>query len=242
MSDLPPLPLTDEAAARAWIEAGLGVSRESMAQLDAYVALLRDENLRQNLIAASTAGDQMWVRHIADSAQLLLHRPEIDAGGSWLDLGSGPGLPGLVIAILAPQLGMTLVESRALRAAFLQRAIAELGLGNRVIVEAQPVARLTVKKYDTISARAFAPLPRLIDMSARFAAGHTLWLLPKGQNAVNELSTLPTEWQRLFHVESSVTDPAAAILVGQGRAQVRSDQPAQRQKAQFARGRTGKRR
>ncbi|MFM6852544.1 MAG: 16S rRNA (guanine(527)-N(7))-methyltransferase RsmG [Sphingopyxis sp.] len=193
-----------------------------MDRLDAFVALLRAEAGRQNLVSASTLGEGLWVRHIADSAQLLplVHDGAADdatlaAGGNWADLGSGPGLPGLVIALLAPQWTVHLVESRKLRCTFLRDAISALAIPNAVVHEKRVEALATAVPFDVISARAFAPLEKLLSISSHLASESTIWLLPKGQNAVNELSTLPAAWQSLFHVEPSRTDGDARILICQ---------------------------
>ncbi len=206
--------LADEADARAWIATLPGVSRETLERLEAFAALLTQENARQNLVAASTLGPALWGRHIADSAQLLPLAPSI--GGRWVDLGSGPGLPGLVIAILAPHWHMTLVESRRLRCDFLRAAVSTLALEAQVTVAQQRVEAHREGRYDVISARAFAPLPALLATATHLSRQSTIWLLPKGKNAVNELSTLPQAWQKLFHVEPSRTDSDARILVGSG--------------------------
>ncbi len=206
--------LADEAEARAWIATLPGVSRETLERLEAFAALLTQENDRQNLVAASTLGPALWGRHIADSAQLLPLAPTI--GGRWVDLGSGPGLPGLVIAILAPHWHMTLVESRRLRCDFLRTAVSRLSLEAQVTVAQQRVETHREGRYDVISARAFAPLPTLLATATHLSRQSTVWLLPKGKNAVNELSTLPQAWQKLFHVEPSRTDSDARILVGSG--------------------------
>jgi 16S rRNA (guanine527-N7)-methyltransferase len=206
--------ISSESAAREWLAALPDVSRETIDQLECFAALLSEENARQNLVAASTLGETFWSRHIVDSAQLLALAPA--KGGTWIDLGSGPGLPGLVIAILAPQWLITLVESRRLRCDFLSSAIAALGLADRTKVVHDRVEALPPFPSDVISARAFAPLPRLITTARHLANKSTIWLLPKGKNAVNELSTLPAPWQTRFHVKPSLTDSEARILVGQG--------------------------
>ena len=209
-----PTPLvTDEAMARAWLTQRFAPNAARWAALERYAALLIAANAAQNLVAASTVPN-LWVRHIADSAQLLCH-DDLNADGLWLDLGSGAGLPGLVIGILTGR-PVWLVESRALRCRFLHEAIAALGLERRVTVQAMPLARLAPTRAATISARAFAPLDRLIDLSAHFSTEMTRWLLPKGQNAAKELALLTPAWQKLFHVEHSVTDAGSGILVGTG--------------------------
>lgn len=209
------VPVTTVADARAWIAALPAVSRETLDRLEAYATLLRDESARQNLVAASTLPDDaLWTRHMLDSAQLLQFCS--GAERSWVDLGSGPGLPGLVVAILAPDIRMTLVESRRLRADFLRHVVGELGLEGRVSVNHGRVEALSRDAHDVISARAFAPLARLIPAARHLAAPETMWLLPLGRNAESALSTLPPAWQRLCRLESSLTDADARILCATG--------------------------
>lgn len=205
--------LNNNEAARAWLESAFSPDAAQWAALERYAVMIDHANAAQNLVAASTL-PLMWARHIADSAQLLCH-DDPAADGLWLDLGSGAGLPGVVIAILTER-PVWLVESRALRSRFLEDVVAELGLSKRVVVQSMPLARVGTTRAATISARAFAPLDRLIDLSARFSTDKTRWLLPKGQNAAKELALLPGAWQKLFHVEQSVTDAASGILVGTG--------------------------
>lgn len=207
--------IANEAEARRWITSLPDVSRETLDRLDDFAGLLTEENQRQNLVAESTLGIAFWVRHIADSAQLVPLAPALEEG-HWVDLGSGPGLPGLIVALLLPQWRVTLVESRKLRCAFLRHAIAELELADRVTVAEQRVEAHDGGPYDVISARAYAPLPQLIQSARHLSQESTVWLLPKGRNAVNELSTLPEAWQKLFHVEPSRTDCEAKILVATG--------------------------
>ncbi|XVJ64549.1 MAG: 16S rRNA (guanine(527)-N(7))-methyltransferase RsmG [Sphingopyxis sp.] len=204
--------MTSEDEARGWLDDAFSPTVAQWAQLERFAAMLVAENERQNLIAASTI-PTLWVRHIADSAQLLA----LDAGGAglWIDLGSGAGLPGLVVAILSER-PMLLVESRKRRCEFLRAVAGELGLAHVEVAEA-PLERIETRAAGTISARAFAPLDRLIDLSARFSTESTRWLLPKGRNAVKELAKLPPAWQNLFHVEHSRTDPDSRILVGRGK-------------------------
>lgn len=211
--------LTDEATARAWIATLPGVSRETWSQLDGFAELLLAENERQNLVAKSTVEpDVLWTRHIADSAQLLHHARGFDGRACrWVDLGSGAGLPGLVVAIIAPHITMTLVETRKRRCDFLRDCVERLQLGDRVaVVESRSEKFVESKPFDIISARAFAPLPDLIAVSRHLAGSGTMWLLPKGQNAAKELSSAPASWQKMFHVEPSLTDDAAGIIIGRG--------------------------
>jgi 16S rRNA (guanine527-N7)-methyltransferase len=198
-----------EDEAKTWLADNLDVSRETWEKLEAFAAFLREEAQRQNLISAATL-DHIWARHIVDSAQLLRHAP---AKGTWLDLGSGAGFPGIIIALLSLH-RVTLVESRAKRIDYLHRAIEHLGLEDKTIVAGLPVERLESVPYSVISARAFAPLPRLLEMSARFSTAKTRWLLPKGRNAAKELHEAHGRWNLDFMVEPSVTDGEAGILVG----------------------------
>jgi 16S rRNA (guanine527-N7)-methyltransferase len=198
-----------EDEARGWLGEAFDVSRETWERLEAFVAFLHEEAQHQNLISASTLA-HVWARHIVDSAQLLRFA---DGKGKWLDLGSGAGFPGLIVAMLSPY-RVTLVESRAKRNDYLQRAITLLALGDKADVAAVPVERFETSRYAVISARAFAPLPRLLDLSHRFSTDKTLWLLPKGRNAVKELHEAHGRWNLDFRVEPSVTDSEAGILVG----------------------------
>lgn len=201
-----------EEEAKAWLETRKGVSRETMDKLTDFVAFLRREAESQNLISASTL-DQIWSRHIADSAQLLEFAGEITPDTRWLDLGTGAGFPGLIIAIMTNS-NFTLVESRARRIDYLQRAIQMLDLTDRVHVAGVELERLETAPYSVISARAFAPLPKLFELAARFATNKTLWLLPKGRNAELEWEETRKIWDGNFRVMQSVTDQAAGILVG----------------------------
>ncbi|WP_373487634.1 16S rRNA (guanine(527)-N(7))-methyltransferase RsmG [Blastomonas sp.] len=203
-----------EVEAQEWLQDALCVSRETIAELDAFARFVTEEAALQNLIAASTI-DSIWQRHIVDSAQLLRFA-QPSAVSLWIDLGSGAGFPGLIIALLAP-CRVVLIESRALRIAYLERAIARFGLKDRVEVAGMPLNRVKPTAADFISARAFAPLPRLIEGAARFSTDKTVWLLPKGRNARAELESVGAPWHDMFHVEPSITDSDAAILVGKGR-------------------------
>lgn len=211
----------DEIGAKLWLTQALGVSRETLGQLERFAHFVEEQAARQNLVSAASL-PHIWQRHIVDSAQLLRFASP-RTGQCWMDLGSGAGFPGLVIALLVP-CQMVLVESRALRIAYLEQAIALLGLQDRVRVAGMPLERVETFAADFISARAFAPLPRLLEGAARFSTGKTRWLLPKGRNAVAELESIDPAWHDVFHVKHSITDPDAAILVGTGHATPQSPQ------------------
>ena len=202
--------IDSEAAAQSWLVETLGADATAMDRLRELVALLAAENQLQNLVSRGSMA-AVWQRHIVDSAQLL----HVSRGtpGAWLDLGTGAGFPGLVIAALQPERSVVLVDSRRLRTDWLERAAIALGLVHVQVVLAR-VEDLPSRKHAVISARAFAPLPRLLALSARFSTPQTLWLLPKGAKARHELQELGEEWAHTFHVEQSLTDSAAGVLVG----------------------------
>ena len=189
--------------------AGVDVPRETFERVERFVALLIEENQRQNLVAKSTVPD-LWQRHIADAAQLLAFAPP---RGSWLDIGSGAGLPGVVIAILtgAP---MLLVEPRRLRAEFLQRAIDALELGPNVSVIQSKIEAVRHAPVDIITARAVASIDRLFAIAVHLSHKGTVWVLPKGKSAKSELDEARRTWQGDYRLEPSRTDPDAQILVG----------------------------
>ena len=208
-----------EDEARNWLH-DIGVSRETMDVLERYVALLLAEADHQNLISNSTR-EQIWARHIVDSAQLVPLAQEAKSG-LWIDLGSGAGLPGLVVAALTNR-PVLLVESRRKRIEFLTEAVERLDFGSRVSVEGRRVETLSDHiAASVISARAFAPLDKLLDASHRFSRSGTLWLLPKGRSAQSELDATRGTWQGTFHVKQSVTDPDSAIIVARNVRRVKS--------------------
>ena len=186
---------------------GRPVSRETVERLETYIRLLMDENQRQNLISSGTLL-QLWERHIIDSAQLVRFEPR--DGASWVDVGSGAGLPGVVIACIVSG-PVVLLEPRRLRADFLFRVVAELGLKAEI---AQAKAERVNGVFDVITGRAVAALPRFLDLCAHLSTRKTRWVLPKGRAAQSELEEARRAWQGVFHVEPSVTDAESRIIVG----------------------------
>jgi 16S rRNA (guanine527-N7)-methyltransferase len=189
--------------------AGRPVSRETFEKLERYVALLRDENHRQNLVSASTL-DDIWDRHILDSVQLVRFEPR--AGASWLDIGSGAGLPGIVVGCLVEG-PVTLVEPRRLRADFLHRAAESLRLRANIL---PCKAERAEGRYEVITARAVTNLAHLLEISAHLSTRKSVWALPKGRSAQAELVEARRSWQGDFRVERSVTDDDSWIVVGTG--------------------------
>ena len=129
-----------------------------------------------------------------------------------MDLGTGAGFPGLVIAIIRDDIRMVVVESRRRRIEWLERVASELKLTNFEVV-GQKLEAVPTSLVDVISARAFAPLETLLALACRFSTKRTLWLLPKGRSAVQEVEELHG-WSHTFHVEPSITDSNAGIIVG----------------------------
>lgn len=183
------------------------IAPDAMPLLDRYAELLLAENGKQNLIARSTEAS-IWQRHLLDSVQLVRFARPCDA--SWLDVGSGAGLPGIVVAILG-RWSVTLVEPRRARAAFLEDVVRDLLLSHVTVIAAN--VRTVAVPYDVISARAVASLDAIFDMTRRCAAPSTRFILPKGRSARAEIESTAGNWHGLFHVEQSLTDPEAGIVI-----------------------------
>ena len=182
------------------------VSRETIARLEQFQNLLTAENERQNLVSRPTVAT-LWERHILDSAQLARLGSE---GGSWADIGSGAGLPGIVIACLI-DVPMTLIEPRRLRADFLRHVVAELGLGNVQVLHAK--AERVTGTFDVLTARAVASLARLFAIAGHLSHRGTRWILPKGKSAKSELAEARLSWHCEAREIPSLTDPEATILL-----------------------------
>jgi 16S rRNA (guanine527-N7)-methyltransferase len=187
--------------------AGRDVSRETYELLQLYAAMLREEAGRQNLVSRSTL-DSLWERHILDSAQLVRFEPQ--PGLSWVDIGSGAGLPGIVVAALVSG-PVTLIEPRRLRAEFLESVVRGLGL-QRVAVAATKVEKVQ-GHFDVITARALAPLDRLLKISTHLSTRKALWVLPKGRGAESELAEARRNWHCEATSAPSSTDPDSEILL-----------------------------
>lgn len=190
------------------------VSRETAQRLDRFVALLLARQRTTNLIASSTVS-HLWTRHIADSLQLLDLAP---AARTWVDVGSGGGFPGLVIACaLAEEAGATvhLVESNAKKAAFLRAA--QRVTGSPAMVHAERMEKFAQAfrgQLDALCARAVSPLKSLLDLSFPLL-GKTgaVGLFPKGQNAELELREASNLWKMHATLVASRTDPTGRIVV-----------------------------
>jgi len=202
------------AADRARALALTPVSRETLARLDVFVDLLLDWQRTTQLIASSTV-PQLWTRHISDSLQLLDLAPA--AARIWVDLGSGGGFPGLVLACaLAEKAGscVHLVDSNAKKAAFLcQVATAAKIPGVIHGMRIEEFAQKFAGRAEVITARALAPLKRLLDQCFPLWTDETIGLFPKGQDVAAELTEATKYWNIEPTLVPSRTDPRARIVV-----------------------------
>lgn len=193
----------------------MDVSRETAERLALYAARLREWNPRINLVAKSTL-DDLETRHFADSTQLfdLAAHPV----GHWVDLGSGGGFPGLVIAIRAMASGspsrVTLIESDQRKAAFLRTVIRETGAPAAVLCDR--IESVAPQQADALSARALTDLTGLLDHAARHLAPGGLCLFPKGASWQKELPAAAARWRFDLQTAKSLTDPDAVILLIKG--------------------------
>ncbi len=184
------------------------VSRETEAALESYLALLAEWNPRINLVASATI-DEWRVRHVTDSTQLA---PLFPTGpGPFADLGSGAGLPGLVLAAAGPAAEWHLIESDQRKSAFLREAARRMGLA-RVTVHAVRIEAAKLPPLRAVTARALAPLEKLLPHAHRLLAPDGVAVFPKGRMAEQELTAAGATW--LMHAErfASRTDPEATIL------------------------------
>jgi 16S rRNA (guanine527-N7)-methyltransferase len=186
------------------------VSRETMGRLRVYGGLIEKWTPKINLIAPSTR-DRLWQRHIEDSAQLFALAPR---AGHWADLGSGGGLPGIVVAIIAlertPEMRFTLVESDKRKAAFCRTALRELDLNATVACER--IEKLPPLNADVVSARALAPLDRLLWLASPHLKPDGTALFLKGANHDSEIKEALASWRASVEKIPSRTDPKGVIL------------------------------
>jgi len=197
------------------------VSRETYDKLRDYESLIQKWNPSINLIAKSTLSD-IWNRHIVDSAQVY-YAASAELSGNCTDIGSGGGLPAIVIAILAQgadkQVQMTMVESDKRKSVFLRTAIRELGLNNaNVVNERIENVQIPVSKF--ISARALAPLTELFGFAEKLSDDKTTFLFQKGKNWLSEIGIAQNHWSFDYEAIKSETDSNAVILKIRGLSRV----------------------
>lgn len=183
------------------------VSQKTLAQLTAYADLLAEWNARHNLVSRNSL-PELWERHMWDSAQLApLVPPEAK---TLADLGSGAGFPGLVLAAMLPGVVVTLHEATAKKCAFLQAAADRMDL--HVTIENARMEELPPRAFDVVTARACAPLPRLLEYAHSFVGPNSVCLFLKGQNVGSELTEAAKCWNMRVSQVASQTDPSGAIV------------------------------
>jgi len=199
------------------------ISRETLDRLQLYEALLRQWQSKINLIAPGTLG-QVWHRHFADSAQLLRYAPL--APTTWIDLGSGAGFPGLVVAILLAektQCRVALVESDTRKAAFLSEVARRTGVAVEIAparIE-NPATQGKLSTAEIVSARALAPLDRLLELAAPYFSPATVGLFLKGREVKGEIEAAERKWKFAIALHESLTDNEGRIAVVSGLARRR---------------------
>ena len=193
------------------VVAGVNVSRETIMQLEAFASLTEKWTPRINLIAKGTV-NQIWERHIVDSAQLYRLAPTHFS--KWVDLGSGGGFPGIVMAVIAkekqPDAAFVLIESDQRKCAFLRTAARELDLAVTVI--ADRIEQAPPQAADVVSARALAALPALLPLIARHLNGEGHALVHKGRQAQQEITDAALAWSFALEDHPSITDLEARLL------------------------------
>lgn len=191
------------------------VSRETLDRLNLYARLLVQWQKAVNLVSAKTLSD-VWERHFADSAQLFKMAPDTKR---WVDLGSGAGFPGLVVAILMAERGeglVTLVESDVRKGAFMREVARQTGIvvdvASERIESFSTNGRISETAIDVISARALAPLDRLLELSSALFSRNTLGLFLKGRELRSELDEAQRRWAFDSAIVPSLTDASGQIL------------------------------
>lgn len=194
------------------------VSRETLARLALYESLLRQWQPAVNLVSPATL-DQVWHRHFADSAQILTLAPSQTK--AWIDLGSGAGFPGLVLAIMLterPGARVTLIESDSRKAAFLREVARQTHAPATILCERveKRATQFTVDKIDVVTARALAPLPRLLELAHGFFQPGTVGVFLKGRGAEQEIAKARGRWVFEHQLVTSITDDEGQIVVIKG--------------------------
>lgn len=185
-----------------------GVSRETLARLEIYVEMLVDWNRLHNLVSEASLAD-VWRRHVWDSAQLARYIPA--RARTLVDLGSGAGFPGLVLAeLLRGRTKATLIESVGKKCQFLRAVAVKLGLDCDICHSR--IESFTTAPYDVITARACAPLSKLLGYAQHFTGPETVTLFLKGQNLGVELTDARKSWKIRYVEHPSRTDPSGSVL------------------------------
>ncbi|HVZ68661.1 MAG TPA: 16S rRNA (guanine(527)-N(7))-methyltransferase RsmG [Rhizomicrobium sp.] len=188
--------------------AAANVSRETLQRLNAYVDLLKEWNTRQNLVSKFSLED-VWRRHVWDSAQLAPLLPK--SVKSLVDLGSGAGFPALVLAVLRPDVKVTLIDSTAKKCRFLAEAARALQV--EVDIRNARIEEGPREGFDAVTARACAPLNLLLGYASRFQKPNTLNLFLKGQDIEAELKEATKYWKMEVLKHSSRSGPGTILEI-----------------------------
>lgn len=192
---------------RAAFLAANDVSRETLGRLDQIISELDVWRQKSNLIGPKE-WPQIWTRHVGDSWQLLDHIPE---NARVVDLGSGAGFPGLIIAAVRPKVHVTMMESVGKKCAFLRAAIEAAGLNAAVYqgrIEAAPPG-----KADIVTARAFAPMPQLLEYASPWLRKGATGLFPKGERWKDELTAARQRWNFAYEAIPSRSGGSGVIVI-----------------------------
>lgn len=198
-----------------------GVSRETMRRLEVYAETLVAWQKAINLVSPTTLSE-VWQRHFSDSAQLLRFVP-IEQVRTWVDLGSGAGFPGLVVAALLAEQHtrrrVVLVDSDAKKCAFLREVTRKMALGPVVTVDIRAeriesgAVSTIVGEADVVSARALSSLSALLQLGFRFFGESTVGVFPKGKDVEQELAQARIDWDFDVELQPSLSDDAARIVL-----------------------------
>jgi 16S rRNA (guanine527-N7)-methyltransferase len=213
--DQAPVPLT-----AADFAAAFPVSRETLARLGDYVALLEKWNRAINLVSRNSLSDP-WRRHILDCAQLSSYIPE--TAKTVVDLGSGAGLPGLILAMLNPEKDFHLIESDRRKSAFLQEAARVTK--TRITLETDRIENI-IERFangDVVTARALAPIPTLLEYIEPILNEKKLCIFAKASGINNELAVAAERWDISSDIRPSLSDPRGRIVILEARNRVANE-------------------
>lgn len=187
------------------------ISIEALGRFRIYESLLKKWNQSINLVSDSTL-ENLWKRHFQDSAQLLDCAP---GAKKWVDVGSGGGFPGLVLTIIAaerePNAEFTLIESSAKKCSFLRCVLRETGL--RATILETRCEKAAPQGADAVTARALAPLPKLLALTTPHVAAKGMLIFPKGHNRNKEIVAAKENWKFHLQERKSITNASGAILI-----------------------------
>ncbi|MEK9844019.1 16S rRNA (guanine(527)-N(7))-methyltransferase RsmG [Thalassospira sp.] len=203
------------APVKTWFERDLNVSRETLDRLNQYADLVVKWQPRINIVGASTAED-VWGRHLQDSAQLWPYLQDVAAEGKIVDFGSGAGFPGIVLAILGAG-NVTMMESNTKKTVFLMEAARVCNVLAQTEIARERIEAAAPRAADVITARAFAPLPKLLELGQRHlkAGGH--YVLLKGRAFEDELADARNAgWSFDVTTHASLVDPDGVVMILKG--------------------------